>query len=118
MVAFSAYAAVTVVVSLVACVDPEGSGVHNRLTRFLYEFPEAVAWPVVHFVLGPRAQKRAAAFVHWLCEEPNCVLQSVYLMIVVGGYGCVVACAYPRVPCAHLVRGGASGPRGALRGKC
>ena len=48
---------------------------------------------------GLSASARCAAY---LCDEPNPVLQLLYLLLVGGGYGLAVADMYPRVPCAAL----------------
>ena len=92
------YVVVIVVVILLTCVDLDGDTRVSAAARFCAEFPERVVWPTLKRVCGAGAARRAKRWSVWLCEEPNPVLQSLYLGLVVGGYGLVVAVAYPRVP--------------------
>jgi len=99
---FVSYAVFTLVISLIACVDPEGDGWHNKLAGLVSGFPEHVVWPAIGQLCGKRAEERVAKLTRWLCAEPNPVLQILYLTFVCGGYGAAVIFAYPRVPCASL----------------
>jgi|MDSX01.1.fsa_nt_gb hypothetical protein len=93
---FVSYAVFTLVISLIACVDPEGDGWHNKLAGLVSGFPEHVVWPAIGQLCGKRAEERVAKLTRWLCAEPNPVLQILYLTFVCGGYGAAVIFAYPR----------------------
>lgn len=99
---FVSYALFAIVISFIACVDPDGGKLHNRVARFVHAFPEQVVWPVLRRVCGARVQGQLARLSHWLCEEANPILQMLYLLLICGGYGLVVIFAYPHVPCASL----------------
>ncbi|KAJ8606923.1 hypothetical protein CTAYLR_008635 [Chrysophaeum taylorii] len=101
--ALSAYALFSAAILLFACVDPDGEGVLSTLSRGLYEVPDAlVSSGLARAVLGTRGQRILRRCGHYVCEEPNPILQTVYLALVCGGYGAVILVAYPRVPCATL----------------
>ena len=91
----ASYGSAAAALFLVACVEPEGDGRLAEIANWLFDAPERL----LRACVGARRGARCAAY---LCDEPNPVLQLLYLLLVGGGYGLAVADMYPRVPCAAL----------------
>ena len=91
----ASYGSAAAALFLVACVEPEGDGRLAEIANWLFDAPERL----LRACVGARRRARCAAY---LCDEPNPVLQLLYLLLVGGGYGLAVADMYPRVPCAAL----------------
>ena len=91
----ASYGSAAAALFLVACVEPEGDGRLAEVANWLFDAPERL----LRACVGARRGARCAAY---LCDEPNPVLQLLYLLLVGGGYGLAVADMYPRVPCAAL----------------
>ena len=91
----ASYGSAAAALFLVACVEPEGDGRLAEIANWLFDAPERR----LRACVGARRGARCAAY---LCDEPNPVLQLLYLLLVGGGYGLAVADMYPRVPCAAL----------------
>mmetsp|Transcript_16443 Transcript_16443/g.51504 ORF Transcript_16443/g.51504 Transcript_16443/m.51504 type:complete len:411 (+) Transcript_16443:44-1276(+) len=98
------YGVASVVLVIVSVGDPEDP--ESRIggaARWLWRLPEAaLSSRACRCVLGERGVARVRRWTRYVCEEPNPVLQIVYLILVSGGYGAMLAVGYPRLPCSTL----------------
>jgi len=93
------------------CADPSGSGPLSILARFGFESLPAFFWKATEKIIGKRGKDRLAGIFDYVINQRNPLLQIFYLVLMSGGYMCIVLFAYPRVPnhvlgTEHRVYGG------------
>lgn len=75
----------------------------GAFVRWFYDLPERLLRSrVVNKLLGETGAGRLRRAKHYLVDEPNPVLQALYIVLVAGGYGVMIKVGYPRVPCSTL----------------
>lgn len=100
------YVFFTVVVLVVMCADPEGKGVLAALARFSTEDAPRAFSKLLRALCGARVASTVEGGLwscfDWTCNKRNPLLQTFYLVVILGAYGLVVKFAYPMVPAYYL----------------
>lgn len=97
-----AFLSVALLALVIGDPDDETSRL-GSLVRWLYDLPERILGShVVAKLLGDKWASRLRRAKHYLVDQPNPVLQALYIVLVAGGYGVMIKVGYPRVPCSTL----------------
>lgn len=98
------YLCATSALAVVMLGDPEDSG--SRLGRAVYwlcDLPDAIlSSRPSRWVLGEGGVARVRRACRYVLDEPNPIMQTVYMLLVCGGYGAMVGVGYPRLPTRSL----------------
>ena len=89
---------------LMACVNPNDPSMLGVVARFVtITAPKHVGNTIrsVPFV-GPLCLDGGYQLFNYVAFKPNPLLQSVYAVLVFGGYGCVLWQAYPQIPNLYM----------------
>ena len=83
--------------------DPDGTGLIDRLNRFITrDVIEALRWALFK-TIGARGVAAYDAFEEYLCWSANPLLQIFYLAMILGGFGGFILAALPFVACHPLL---------------
>eukprot|EP01045_Picozoa_sp_COSAG04_P017643 COSAG04_NODE_1574_length_6276_cov_3.068480_3_plen_567_part_00 len=83
--------------------DPDGTGLIDRLNRFITrDVIEALRWALFK-TIGSRGVAAYDAFEEYLCWSANPLLQIFYLAMILGGFGGFILAALPFVACHPLL---------------
>ena len=99
------WTALLVVVGLLyclVCTDRNKRGLLSSLKHIIFfKLPNAIL-DGVKFICGQQGEERIIAVITYVFFSRNHIVQTVYLILICGGFITIVVCGFPLLPCRYL----------------